>query len=79
MFGVFQIQVGAFACRRLAACALLALVAGCGQKGPLYLPTGEAAQGRATLPQTLAPNAVVPSVAASGVPPSGTANPVRTP
>lgn len=79
MFGVHQILVSAPARRRLAACALLALVAGCGQKGPLYLPAGEAAEGRATLPQTLTPNAVVPSRAASGLPPSGTANPVRTP
>ncbi|WP_236589866.1 lipoprotein [Ramlibacter aurantiacus] len=28
---------------------------GCGQKGPLVLPTGEAAVGRATLPETLLP------------------------
>jgi predicted small lipoprotein YifL len=33
---------------------LLALLAGCGQKGPLYLPTDDpTAAQRATLPQTL--------------------------
>lgn len=36
-----------------AGCVLAGLMAGCGQKGPLYIPnTPEAAQ-RATLPQTL--------------------------
>ncbi|MFT3812432.1 MAG: lipoprotein [Acidovorax sp.] len=43
---------------------------GCGQKGPLYLPNEPAAQGRATLPQTLdpsrsAPAPVVPAAPAS--------------
>jgi predicted small lipoprotein YifL len=38
----------------LAACAAsLAFLAGCGQKGPLYLPTDPAARDRATLPETL--------------------------
>ncbi|WP_043003565.1 LPS translocon maturation chaperone LptM [Comamonas testosteroni] len=38
----------------LAACAAsLAALSACGQKGPLYLPTDPAAQGRATLPETL--------------------------
>ncbi len=32
-----------------------AMLAGCGQKGPLVLPTTPQAQGRATLPQTLNP------------------------
>ena len=79
MSGVLQILVSAPARRLLVAAAALGLLAACGQKGPLYLPTGEAAQGRATLPETLSPNAVVPSRAASGLPPSGVANPVRTP
>ncbi|MFM8610811.1 MAG: LPS translocon maturation chaperone LptM [Burkholderiaceae bacterium] len=35
-------------------CAL-ALLAGCGQKGPLVLPTDPAAAQRATLPETLTP------------------------
>ena len=66
----------------LGVCALmLAVLAACGQKGPLFLPTGEAAAGRASLPQTLTPSstAVVPSQAASALPPSGTAAPVRNP
>ena len=58
-----------------------ALLGACGQKGPLFLPTGEAAAGRATLPQTLTPStAVAPNPASSApVPPTGTANPVRNP
>jgi len=32
-----------------------AMLAGCGQKGPLVLPTSPESQGRATLPQTLNP------------------------
>ncbi|RYF76021.1 MAG: hypothetical protein EOO22_03230 [Comamonadaceae bacterium] len=31
------------------------LLAGCGQRGPLYLPTDPAAANRATLPQVLTP------------------------
>jgi len=31
------------------------LLAGCGQKGPLFLPTGAAAANRATLPETIKP------------------------
>jgi len=64
------------------AAAAVALLAGCGQKGPLFLPTGEAAAGRVSLPQTLAPStAVAPANAASApaAPPSGTAAPVRNP
>ncbi|MDR0213539.1 MAG: lipoprotein [Comamonas sp.] len=38
----------------LAACAAsMAALSGCGQRGPLYLPSDPAAQGRATLPETL--------------------------
>lgn len=84
MSGVFQILVSPFA--RHAALSLVAalFVAGCGQKGSLYLPSGEAAAGRASLPETLAPStAVRPAQAASGpgaaTPPSGTAAPVRNP
>ena len=50
MLNVLQILVSAPLARlALALCAIGAL-AGCGQKGPLYLPTGEAAANRATLP-----------------------------
>ncbi|MBY0410899.1 MAG: lipoprotein [Burkholderiaceae bacterium] len=31
------------------------MLVGCGQRGPLYLPTGPATAKRATLPETLAP------------------------
>ncbi|HEX2546414.1 MAG TPA: lipoprotein [Ramlibacter sp.] len=80
MFGVAQILVSPFA-RRACAAAALALLAACGQKGPLFLPTGEAAAGRATLPETLQPapsTSVVPAAAASR-PATGTAAPVRNP
>jgi len=82
--GVLQILVSPIARRALAACALGAVVAACGQKGALYLPGGDAAAGRATLPQTLAPStAVSPRGSASApgtyTPPSGTAAPVRNP
>ena len=81
MFGVPQILVSPSARRRLLAAASLALLSACGQKGPLYLPTGEAAAGRASLPQTLSPSstATTPAQPASAVPPTGTAAPVRTP
>ncbi|MFY3386385.1 LPS translocon maturation chaperone LptM [Paracidovorax sp. MALMAid1276] len=41
--------------RTLVLAASAAALAGCGQRGPLYLPSAPAAQQRATLPQTLAP------------------------
>ncbi|MDA8445542.1 LPS translocon maturation chaperone LptM [Paracidovorax valerianellae] len=41
--------------RTLALAASAAAFAGCGQRGPLYLPTDPAASQRATLPQTLDP------------------------
>lgn len=77
MFRVLQILVSAPARRLLAGLALVGLLAACGQKGPLFLPTGEAAAGRLTLPETLAPStAVVPAQAASA-PPTGTAAPIH--
>jgi predicted small lipoprotein YifL len=81
MFGVFQILVSTPGTRAATAAAAVALLAACGQKGPLMLPTGEAAEGRASLPQTLSPSttAVTPARAASSIPPSGTASPVRQP
>jgi predicted small lipoprotein YifL len=80
MFGVLQILVSPSAPRRvLAIVATATLLSACGQKGPLFLPTGEAAAGRATLTETLTPStAVVPGTAASG-PRTGTAAPVRQP
>ncbi|MFT4242950.1 MAG: lipoprotein [Acidovorax sp.] len=47
MLKASQILVSAF--------VLAVVVAGCGQRGPLYLPTAPAAQQRATLPETLTP------------------------
>jgi predicted small lipoprotein YifL len=71
MFRVVQILVGTRGLLVALAFSAVALLAACGQKGPLFLPTGEAAAGRATLPQTLNP-----ARAASAPVPSGTANPV---
>ena len=66
----------------VSAAALLLLMA-CGQKGPLFMPTGEAATGRATLTEALQPTTTLkpaqsPAAPASA-PPTGTAAPVRTP
>ena len=52
----------------------VAALMGCGQKGALYLPSGEAAAGRATLPQTLNPSGPASAPAATG-----TATPVPRP
>jgi predicted small lipoprotein YifL len=54
----------------------LLLLAACGQKGALYLPTGEAAAGRASLPQTLNPVPAASEPTNSG---TGTANPAPRP
>ena len=56
------------------ALGVVAALMGCGQKGALYLPTGEAASGRATLPQTLGP-----ATPASGPAATGTATPAPRP
>lgn len=74
MLRVFQILVGALGLRLVLAFSGVAMLAACGQKGPLFLPTGEAAAGRATLPQTLNP-----ARAASAPVPSGTATPATRP
>jgi predicted small lipoprotein YifL len=59
-----------------AAVAGTVLLAACGQKGPLYLPTGEAAAARATLPQTLNPTPPPSAVTNTG---TGQANPAPRP
>jgi predicted small lipoprotein YifL len=51
MLNVRQILVSA-----IGLCALGVGLAGCGQKGPLYLPTDPAAANRATLPSLLTPS-----------------------
>jgi len=71
MLRVFQILVSGLPVRLVLAVCGATLLAACGQRGPLFLPTGEAAAGRATLPQTLNP-----ARAASAPEPSGTATPV---
>jgi predicted small lipoprotein YifL len=50
--------------------AAAAVLAGCGQRGPLYLPTDPAAAGRATLPQVLLPigSPSIPTPATSTLP-----------
>lgn len=40
----------------VALASTLALLAACGQRGPLYLPTDPAAAQRATLPETVLPD-----------------------
>lgn len=47
----------------IALAASMAGLQGCGQQGPLYLPTDAAAAGRATLPQTLRPGGTEPATA----------------
>jgi len=65
--------------RRLAlAGCMVAGLAACGQRGPLFLPSGEAAAGRVSLPETLVP-AASPALPASAPPNTGTASPVRVP
>jgi predicted small lipoprotein YifL len=81
MFGVHQIPVST-SWRRLAlaACSVVLLCA-CGQKGPLFLPKGEAAAGRPTLGDMLSPSTAVtvPIGPASSVPGTGKASPVSEP
>ncbi|QJW85904.1 hypothetical protein HK414_22845 [Ramlibacter terrae] len=80
MFGDFQILVSASSRRLALAAAVVAALAACGQKGPLFLPTDPAAAGRATLTETLSPSTSVsgPQSAASA-PATGKASPVRNP
>jgi len=73
MLNVSQILVSAPRLRLALAAVGVGLLAGCGQKGPLFLPTEPAAAQRATLPQTLSP------ARAASAPPSGTATPAPRP
>ena len=73
MLNVSQILVSASDRRILLAAAVVASLAGCGQKGPLYLPGDADAPGRATLPQTLNPARVPASGPANG---ANTADPI---
>jgi hypothetical protein len=81
MFGVHQILVSASWRRLSLVAAGVVLLAACGQKGPLFLPKGEAASGRATLGDIISPSTsvTVPLGPASSTPPTGKAVPVTTP
>ncbi|HYF17056.1 MAG TPA: lipoprotein [Ramlibacter sp.] len=56
-----------------------AVLAGCGQRGPLYLPTDPAAAERATLPQVLSPVPTSPRTPATEGPRGGTGTGTATP
>ncbi|HEY8048605.1 MAG TPA: lipoprotein [Ramlibacter sp.] len=74
MLKVVPILGSARAIARVAGTAALLLVlAGCGQRGPLYLPTGPAGVSRASLPESLNPAATASEPSNTGM---GTANPV---
>jgi predicted small lipoprotein YifL len=60
MVPIVSILVSRIALAASAATFALLLV-GCGQKGPLFLPTEPAAANRATLPETLLPGALTPA------------------
>ncbi|MBL8371459.1 MAG: lipoprotein [Burkholderiaceae bacterium] len=47
--------------------AATVVLSGCGQKGPLFLPTEAASSQRATLPQLIVP---LPAASSSTAPPS---------
>jgi predicted small lipoprotein YifL len=77
-----QIVGSARAIAPVMAMAAALFLGGCGQKGPLYLPTGEAAAARISLPQTLNPvPAMNPATPASAPTETGTgtANPAPRP
>jgi predicted small lipoprotein YifL len=75
MLNVLQILVSAPRSRLALAAGVVGALAGCGLRGPLYLPTGDVAASRATLPQSLTPT---PAASAAGMG-TGTANPALTP
>jgi len=75
MLKVSQILVMTPGCRLLLAAGMVGALAGCGLKGPLYLPGGDVAASRASLPGSLAP-ASAASAAGMG---TGTANPPLIP
>jgi predicted small lipoprotein YifL len=79
MSNVSQILVSATARRLALAAVVVGALAGCGQKGPLYLPSDAAVPQRATLPQILNPAAstasaptTTPGSALTNGPASGT-------
>ena len=50
-----MLRIPQIVCKAIVLAAGAALLAACGQKGPLYLPQDPAAANRATLPQTMDP------------------------
>ncbi|MET3459302.1 MULTISPECIES: LPS translocon maturation chaperone LptM [unclassified Variovorax] len=68
MLNVRQILVSTRARAALMVCLAVGtagLVAACGQRGALYLPTDPAAAGRATLPEILTPDSLRSSSSSS--------------
>ena len=57
--------------------ALVAMLPGCGLKGPLFLPDTPESQGRATLPQTLNPWHKHSSTTPAAVPAGTASEPTR--
>lgn len=62
----------------LCAAGAVLVLAGCGQRGPLYLPTEPAAAGRATLTETLTPDGPSTAPAPAPVPGAPEARPGGT-
>jgi predicted small lipoprotein YifL len=54
-------------------------ISGCGQKGPLYLPSGPTATGRSTLPEVLNPTRSDPATPSPAVTPVVPASPALAP
>ena len=77
MLNVCQILVSGPLGRLALAASVVAALAGCGQKGRLFIPTDPAAQSRATLIETIRPAAATPPASpASAAPKAGTASPL---
>ena len=77
MLNVCQILVSAPPRRLLLKASVVVLLGACGQKGPLFFPNDPAAQGRATLIETIRPaTSTLPASPASAPPATGTALPV---
>jgi predicted small lipoprotein YifL len=72
MLKVVPILGSGRACARVVATAALLLLAACGQRGPLYLPTSPGAVSRASLPEALNPAVTASEPANTG---TGQANP----
>ncbi|MEO5672556.1 MAG: lipoprotein [Ramlibacter sp.] len=75
MLDAIQILVSRRGVRLALLASVVAMLAACGQKGPLFLPAGEAAAKRATLPQTLSPPPPASAPVGTG---TGTASPIPT-